>query len=42
MFPGMSASAGFAPVMGPLEWGLLVLLSIFWGGSFQGCSTLIT
>lgn len=42
MFPGMSASAGFAPVMGPLEWGLLVLLSIFWGGSFFFIAVILT
>ena len=30
--PRKSTAAGI--VMGPLEWGLLVLLSAVWGGSF--------
>ncbi len=30
----MTARAGEKGAMSPLEWGLLVLLSVFWGGSF--------
>lgn len=32
--PGMAESPSSAPAMGPREWGLLLLLSVLWGGSF--------